>query len=87
MRLVFKNAGAFELHWTWLPYWMGVSPAMKVDIERLIKDAVLLNGVTLDEAGLDRLHSFVVRTICRRFPIPGLRAYLDALRHVEEPLT
>jgi hypothetical protein len=87
MRIVSKHAGAVELRWSWLPYWLGVSPAMKRDVDRMVRDAVLLNSVELTEAGLDRFHDYVVRMICRRFPIPGLKSYLDAIKSVEEPLT
>lgn len=87
MKLVYFVGTAIELRWTWLPYWLGVSPAMQADVQRLIRDAVLLNGVEFTEEGLQRLHNFVVRTICRRFPIPGLKTYIDAITSVEEPLT
>ena len=84
MRLVTVIDSVPELRWTWLPYWMAQSPALKRDIERVIQDAVLLNGVTLSESSLDRLSTFVHRVLCRRFPIPGLSTYLGALSALEE---
>lgn len=74
-----------ELRWTWMPYWLVVSPAFQRDVERQIQDAVLLNGLPQNDAALDRIEDFTLRCIERRFPIPGLRAYVAALRNVEEP--
>lgn len=84
MRLVTVFEGVPELRWTWLPYWMAQSPKLKQDVERVIQDAVLLNSVRLDEDGLDRLSRFVLKQLCVRFPIPGLRSYLMALDALPE---
>lgn len=82
MRLVVVVDGLPELSWTWLPWWMAQSPALKRDVERVIGDALLLNGMILDDSGLDRLSAFVSKTLCRFFKIKGLGTYLDGLKAV-----
>lgn len=86
MRLVQLRDGALEIRWTWLPYWLAVNPRLKQTVEREMRDASLLCGVTTSPADLDGLHAFVARRLQELFPaFPGLRAFLDAIRAVEEP--
>ena len=84
MRLVVVVDGAPELRWTWLPYWLAQSPALKRDVERLIQDAVVLNSVELTEEGLDRLSEFACKVLCRRFKIPALHTLLSAMAEAQE---
>ena len=76
--------GRLELRWTWLPYWLAAGPALHAEIEALMRDAVILNGMPLTEDSLDKIDSFVIRLINRRFRIDGLAQYLGALKHVRE---
>lgn len=86
MRLVQVRDGVLEIRWTWLPYWLAVNPKMKSDVEREMRDAVLLNGVTPSDEDLDALHDFVRARFERTFPaFQGLGAYLQAISQVEEP--
>jgi hypothetical protein len=86
MRLVQLRDGALEIRWTWLPYWLAVNPKLKTLVEREMRDAALLGGVTTSEADLDGLHDFVLRRLSALFPaFPGLREHLDGLRLVKEP--
>ena len=86
MRLVQIRGGQLELRWTWLPYWLAVNPKMKSELERELRDAVLLGGVTTSEKDLDALHAFARRRIEKTFPgFPGIGAYLDGLLQLEEP--
>lgn len=82
MNLVQSDNGALELRWTWLPYWLVVSPAMKHDIERTLRDAILLNGAPCDSS-LDAMDKLIIRIIVQRWPIPGLDKYLEALHAVK----
>lgn len=86
MRLVQMRDGALEIRWTWLPYWLAVNPKLKTTVERELRDAVLLGGVTTSPADLDGCHDFVARRLSALFPaFPGLREHLDGLRLVLEP--
>lgn len=86
MRLVQIRDGHLEVRWTWLPYWLAVNPKLKTEVERGMRDAVLLGGVTTSEDDLDALHSYVVDRFSALFPVfEGLGRYLDALRGIPEP--
>lgn len=86
MRLVQLRDGALEIRWTWLPYWLAVNPKLKLLVEREMRDACLLGGVTTSDADLDALHEFVVQRLGALFPaFVGLQAYLSGLKVVEEP--
>jgi len=86
MRLVQVRDGVLEVRWTWLPYWLAVNPKLKSEIEREMRDAVLLGGVTAEDSDLDGLHIFVRDRLSGLFPaFKGLRDYLDALKAVDEP--
>ena len=84
MRLVDIVDGRLELRWTWLPYWIAAGPALHTEIERLMRDVVVMNGMPVDDDSLARIHDFLIKQLARRFPIPGLDAYLQALSFVEE---
>lgn len=86
MRLVQMRDGALEIRWTWLPFWLAVNPKLKTLVERELRDATLLCGVTTSTADLDAMHRWVVRRLSALFPaFPGLREHLDGLRLVSEP--
>ncbi len=85
MRLVQINDGKLELRWTWLPYWIAVGPALQTEIESLMKDAVIINGMPPTAASLDSISRFVCKALAKRFAIPGLGEYLQAIERVQEP--
>lgn len=84
MRLVELQEGRLELRWTWLPYWLAAGPALHTEIEALMRDVIIMNGMPPTEESLDRIEQFVIRAIDRRFGIAGLAQYLGALRYVRE---
>lgn len=85
MNLVAFEDGALELRWTWFPYWLVVSPIMKQDIERVLRDAVLMQGVPV-AGSMDAIDDLVIRIITKRFKIPGLGDYLRAMKLVKPTL-
>jgi hypothetical protein len=85
MRLVDLQDGKLELRWTWLPYWMAAGPALQGEVNALLRDAVVINGMLPDEDGLDRIHNFALFLLTRRFPsFSGLKAYLRGIQEVEQ---
>jgi hypothetical protein len=76
--------GRLEMRWTWLPFWLAAGPALHDELEVMIRDIVVLNGLPVTDDSLDRIHDLVVRLIARRFRIGGLGEYLAAVRHVRE---
>jgi hypothetical protein len=85
MRLVVLQDGQLELRWTWLPYWMAAGPALHGEVDALMRDVVLLNGMLPNEDSLDRIEKFVLFLLTRRFPFKGLKEYLAGFRQVEKP--
>jgi hypothetical protein len=86
MRLVQVRDGVLEIRWTWLPFWLAVNPVMKQDLEKEIRDSVILGGVGPTAPDMDALHDFVVARLQKLFPShPGLAEYLDGVKYIEEP--
>ncbi len=85
MRLVDLRDGALELRWTWLPYWIAAGPTLQGEVETILRDAVIINGMPPNEDSLSRIEAFVVRLLTRRFQIEGLGEYLLSLHLVQEP--
>lgn len=84
MRFVELVDGAFEVRWTWLPFWLATNPKLKTTLEGELKSIVALAGITASEADLDLMHAHVVRRLQELFPqMSGLREFLDGLRKVE----
>lgn len=83
MRIVDLREGQLELRWTWLPYWMAAGPALQGEVDALLRDAVIINGMPPTEESLDRIHSFALFLLTRRFPgFSGLKAYLRGIEEV-----
>jgi hypothetical protein len=75
--------GAFEIRWTWLPFWIAMNPKLKMQLEGEMKTIVALNGVTDSSEDLEKMHRHVVRRLCEMFPeFDGLSSYLNALQLV-----
>jgi len=86
MRLVQIRDGALEIRWTWLPYWLAVNPRLKTELERELRDAVLLQGVTTADHDLEAMHEWVLVRLQALFPaFPGLKDYLAGLQNLREP--
>lgn len=84
MRFVELINGAFEVRWTWLPFWLATNPKLRTSLEGELRTLVALNGLTDSEADLDMLHAHVVRRLQELFPqAGGLGGFLDGLRAVE----
>ena len=84
MRFVELIDGAFEVRWSWLPFWLATNPKLKASLEGELKTIVALNGVTDTDADLDLLHRHVVRRLQELFPgFKSLDIFLDGLRAVE----
>lgn len=83
MRLVELVDGAFELRWTWLPFWLATNPKLKQVLEGEMKTLVALNGVIDEDEDLDAMHRHVIRRLRQMFPeVEGLDVYLEGLKAV-----
>lgn len=78
MKLISNNNGVLELRWTWLPYWISANAALKAQIERDVRDRMILNAVTTEE--IDLLHDYVLASLKERCSeVEGAEAVLDAI--------
>lgn len=78
MKLIANNDGVIELRWSWLPYWIGSNLAYRAELERDIRDRMILNAVTTDE--LDLLHDYAVAALVKKFAdVPGAVAVIEAI--------
>lgn len=84
MRLVGFQDGRLELRWTWLPYWLAAGPTLHSEIEALVRDVVIMNGMLPNDESLEKIEVFIIRIIEKRFKIAGLGQYLRALSYVRE---
>lgn len=82
MRLiVMSEPGVTELSWMWLPTFVGMNSALKKEIEEKVSE-MLVGKLATDDV-LDAAHEKVIELVCEKFPLPGLRDYLDAIKFVE----
>lgn len=82
MRLiVMPEPGVTELSWMWLPTFIGMNSALKKEIEEEVSK--MLVGKPATDETLDAAHDRVIELVCQKFPLPGLKDYLDAIKFVE----
>lgn len=84
MRLVHVHGGVLQIRWTWLPFWLAVHPQLMADVDRELRDCVLLGGVTTAEEDLEAMHEFVIRRVEAHFPaFEGLGTYLRGVCSIQ----
>jgi len=80
--IVITGPGQAELNWSWLPTWIGINGALKKEIEKDLSNQIV--GKPLDDRSLDEASELVIDFLCKKFPLEGLRDYLDGLKFVVE---
>lgn len=74
--------GVLELNYMWLPTFLGMNTRFKQSVEQELAPKVA--GRPLDEGLLEELDGLLIDLVTAKFPFPGLRDYLDALKFVQE---
>jgi len=82
MRLVSVERNAVVLNYMWLPTWLGQNLQFKQDMERELRAQIV--GKPIDPSTLDEVHRMIIDHICTKYPLPGLRDYLDGIKFLEE---
>ena len=78
MKLIANNDGVLELQWAWLPYWMASNPQLRSELERDVRDRMLLNAISIAE--IDLLHNYALDALRNRFAnVPGAVAVIEAI--------
>jgi hypothetical protein len=83
MRAIIQTEpGVLELNYMWLPTFIGMNAALKQAMEKDLAEK--MQGIPLDNRGLDRAHDVVVDYLVAKFPeIHGLPKFLDAMKFIE----
>jgi len=81
VKLVTVENGTAEVRWMWLPTFIGQNLEL---MRRLDAELVKYVGHKADKKLLSTIHADIVEFLCREYPIPGLRKYLNAIEFVED---
>jgi len=82
MRFVTITApGRLELNYMWLPTWLGMNREMNEALDRHLRTKVI--GMEITEDNLDAINELVIDGVLLKYPIEGLRDYLDGLKFVK----
>lgn len=80
MRFIqYTGDGLLELNYMWLPTWLGMNAAFKKTCERALSEK--FKGRTTED--LDDLQEEFLDFVIEKYPLPGLRDYLDGIKFVE----
>lgn len=80
MHFIQFDKGTLELNYMWLPTWLGMNAQFKKDLEK--EFGVKFKGRSSDQ--LDAMNEEVIDYIVTKYPLPGLRDYLDGIKFVDE---
>ena len=84
--------GKWEVAWTWLPFFLASDTGLHKVVDRAMTEE--FRGTKLEgdvhmmyppsmTPILQKMHNRVVQLIIERYPIPGLRMYLESVLHVQ----
>jgi hypothetical protein len=82
MKFIYAEDSAIVLNFMWLPTWIGQNAVLKKEMEKELYPKIV--GRMLDEATVDDVHKMVVDYLCIKYPIVGLRDYLDGIKFVDD---
>ena len=71
------------MRWTWLPTFMGLDTKLKQGMQDKLGPVFV--GRELTDEMLELADASAVDFICERYPMVGLRDYLESLKFMEEP--
>lgn len=82
MRLItVTEPGKVEFNFMWAPGFIAFNSRLKMELEEKLGPELV--GKEMTEATLDWAHERVVDFLLEKFPLPGLRDYLDAIKFVQ----
>jgi hypothetical protein len=82
VKLVVHGLDGVQVNYMFLPTFIGFNAVVKTEIETKLVEKFA--GQTMTPSLLEKMHRWVLAYLCERFPIPGLQAYLEAIRHVDD---
>jgi len=79
--------GKWEVAWMWLPHFLAQDRSLHRHVAEEMTTRfggqVLEDDRTQKNQVLMEMHNEVIRLILERYPIPGLRAYLESTIHLD----
>lgn len=78
--IIATGPGVVELNYMWLPTFLGLDTGLKQYLEEMLAPELL--GKELSEDLLDAMNERVMDLICEKYPLEGLRDYLDSIKFV-----
>lgn len=79
------RVGKWEIAWMWLPHFLASDRSLHKYVGE--KMTAAFKGETFETPVpttlLQQMHDQVIRLILERYPIPGLRQYLESTIHLE----
>lgn len=79
------KSGTWEVAWMWLPHFLASDMELHKSVGQ--KMTHLFKGESFEETPptilLQRMHEQVINLILEKYPIPGLRQYLEAVIHLD----
>jgi len=82
VRFVTPDGSSLVLNYMWLPTWLGQNAQLKKELEEALSPE--LRGKEMSDETLDYAHSRVIEVICEKFPLDGLRDYLDGVKFLTQ---
>jgi len=83
MRTVVETEpGTLELNYMMLPTFIGMNALLKKELEGTLRSK--LEGQLITEEFLDQAHGMVIDFLVKKFPLNGLRDYLDSVKYVSD---
>ena len=74
--------GALELNWMWLPTFISQNFAMMKELKKVWSEK--FRGKEPTDGLLWQVHYFTIDWLAAKFPIPGLKEYLSAIKEVQQ---
>lgn len=75
--------GKWEVAWMWLPHFLAQDRSLHQYVAERMTESFKGQMVEEDEALVILMHNEVIRLIMEKYPIPGLRPYLEATIHLD----
>ena len=81
-----EKTGKWEVAWMWLPHFLAQDKSLHQYVAEKMTDIFKGEALEDDPAQrnllLKRMHNEVIRLIMDKYPMPGLRPYLEATIHL-----
>jgi hypothetical protein len=83
VRVVFSHRpGVYEVRWMFLPTFIGQNVPMMKQLETELTKTFV--GRPAEDSVLDEVHEYVLNWIAKKFPLNGIRQYLEGISFVRE---